>query len=88
MTAFMEQFGFLIIVLLLAASGAVVLITSSNSKPRTGPRPIWHYLLIWPLLLERGSRDRQMDDRWLTRRETIGWTAVVLLLVVAIVFGL
>jgi hypothetical protein len=85
----MERSVFFVVVLVFAGAGVTaLLIYAKKLKPRRGPRPIWHYLLLWPLILERDRQDSASSGRMLSTRETVGWIMVVLLLVVAIVFGL
>jgi hypothetical protein len=80
---------FFVVALVLGGVGVTVLLLYAKQlKPRTGPRPIWHYLLLWPLILERDKRNQNSWGRMLSTRETIGWIAVVLLIVIALVFKL
>jgi hypothetical protein len=85
----MERSVFFIIVLVSAGiSATALLLCAKRLKPRTGQRPIWHYVLLWPLILERDRRNQGSRGRALSTRETLGWIAVVLLIVIALVFNL
>lgn len=65
-----------------------LLLYAKRLKPRTGQRPIWHYVLLWPLILERDKRNQDSWGRALSTRETLGWIAVVLLMIIVLVFNL
>jgi hypothetical protein len=79
---------FFIVLVLAAAFTGTLLVYARKSKPRSGQRPIWHYLLLWPILLEKDRRNDNSSSRMLSTRETIGWLIVVLLIIAAIVFDL
>jgi hypothetical protein len=85
----MSQPVFFIIVLVFAGvTAAALLLYAARLRPRTRQRPIWHYVLVWPLILERGKRNQDSRGSALSTRETLGWIAVVLLIVTALVFNL
>ena len=85
----MSRPAFFIIVLMCVGVGAsALLLYAKRLKPRTGRRPVWHYMLLWPLILERDRRNQDSWGRALSMRETLGWIAVVLLIVIALVFNL
>jgi hypothetical protein len=47
-------------------------------------RSKWDYLLVWPVILKRGSTPR--GSNILSAREFIGWGVIIILLVAAVVF--
>src|ERR1019366_3682378 len=57
----MEWSGILYVVLPLAAALVLVLVLvlimyPVKPKAREAPRPVWHYLLLWPLIVDMGAR--------------------------------
>jgi len=87
----MEKFIFLFVILLGAAALAAALLAYARSpRPRQGPRPVWHYLLIWPLILEKNQKTTDASDaaRVLSTREIIGWLIVAALIIAAFAFKL
>jgi hypothetical protein len=73
-------------ILLTAAVG--LLIDAKEPKPRRGRRPIWHYLLVWPILLDKSRQNVTASGRIFTTREIVGWIIVLLLAISAFVFEL
>lgn len=58
-------------------------IRSVDQSPLT-----WDYALLWPLLLNKTSATTARGQRrLLTTREIVGWLVVLILIVVAVVFG-
>jgi hypothetical protein len=79
---------FFVIVILAAAAAVGLLLYAKKLRPREGPRPIWHYVLLWPILIEKNRRNDSTSGRTFTAREIAGWIIVLLLVVSAFVFNL
>jgi hypothetical protein len=79
----MSEFAFAVLAFAtLGLIGSYVVIRQSR---KTGRRSVWSYILIWPLILERESK----EDRGLfTKRELIGWGLLLLLIVLAVSLNL
>jgi hypothetical protein len=86
---FWETYGVLAILLLLAVAGAVSLLAiRKRPLPRDAPRPWWHFVLLWPIVLERNNPKRPAGLGQLSKREVVGWVVVLALIILAIVFEL
>lgn len=83
-----ERYGIFSILMLFAVVWAAFLLGRRNKySRRDGPRPVWHYFLLWPLILQRDDLGKRTGKSLLSSREVAGWVVVVLLLVLAIAFG-
>jgi hypothetical protein len=71
-----------VVIAIVAAIGSYLVIRRTK---RTGRRSLWSYVLLWPLLFERGEQE---GGRLFTKRELIGWGLLLLLIVVAVSFNL
>ena len=84
------HFGFVVLALLLGIAGLVAAYSRSRMQVRgtSQRRSIWDYLLIWPLLFGSASIEdkAKRGGRPLTNRELLGWIAVAVLIVLAIIF--
>jgi hypothetical protein len=80
----MSQYSYLIATLALAVAGlALVYAIQTRSAGRSNERRPWfHYVLLWPLVLDADKAKR--DGRFLTPREWIGWTVVGLVIALAV----
>jgi hypothetical protein len=86
----MARHGFLVLTVLIGLGGlfaayyrAQKYIRSEDQSPSA-----WDYVLLWPLLLNKTSADSASRQRTLlTTREIVGWLVVLLLIVVAVIFG-
>ena len=57
----------------------------SHRKQTAGQkRPWFHYVLLWPIVLDADKEKR--NGRFLTPREWLGWGIVVVVVVLAVVF--
>lgn len=81
----MSGFVFAALVLALAALGLIGGYFVVRKSKRTGRRSVWSYVLLWPLLFER---ERPEGGGLFTKRELVGWGLLLLLIVVAVAFGL
>jgi len=65
----------------------VIALVMYARSPRTGGelKLRWHYVLLWPLLIDWLQKDPKRAGVLFTKRELIGWGIVVLLVVVAII---
>lgn len=56
-------------------------------SPRSGDgfRLRWHYVFLWPLVIDWLQKDPKRAGVLFTKRELVGWGIVVLLVVVAII---
>jgi hypothetical protein len=83
----MEWSGILYVVLPLAAALVLVLIMYPvKPKAREAPRPVWHYLLLWPLIVDMGARQAN-PGRIARTFKVIGRVIVAALMIVAMVFA-
>src|ERR1035441_6039815 len=83
----MEWSGILYVVLPLAAALVLVLIMyPAKPKAREAPRPVWHYLLLWPLIVDMGARQAN-PGRIARTFKVIGRVIVAALMIVAMVFA-
>jgi hypothetical protein len=82
----MGQHAYLVgaIVIGLAFVGVVYLVYTRTPTDPGQRRPWFHYLLLWPLILDADKSKR--GGRLLTTRELLGWGIVALVALVAIVF--
>jgi hypothetical protein len=81
----MTRYGFVLLVALLGIAGLVASYCraqSSTTEQKT-QHSKWDYLLVWPLILKRGSTRR--SNKLLYAREFIGWGIVATLIVAAVV---
>jgi len=86
---FWETHGILAILIVLAVAGAVSLLAiRTRPLPRDVPRPWWHFVLLWPIALERSNPKRPARLGQLSKREVVGWVVVLALIVLAIFFEL
>jgi CDP-diglyceride synthetase len=81
----MSGFVFAALVLGLAVLGLVGSYFVIRKNKRSGRRSVWSYVLLWPLLFER---ERPEGGGLFTKRELIGWGILLLLIAVAVGFGL
>lgn len=81
----MTDFLFPVLVLVLVVTALVGSYFVIQHTKKTGRRSLWSYVLLWPLLFERGQQD---GDRLFTKRELIGWGLLLLLIAMAVSFNL
>jgi CDP-diglyceride synthetase len=81
----MSGFVFAAVVLGLAVLGLVGSYFVIRKNKRSGRRSVWSYVLLWPLLFER---ERPEGGGLFTKREPIGWGLLLLLIALAVTFGL
>jgi hypothetical protein len=82
----MPRYGFVLLAALLGIAGLIASYCraqSSTTKHKT-KHSKWDYLLVWPLILKRGSTTR--GSKILSAREFIAWGVVVILILAAVVF--
>jgi hypothetical protein len=81
-------YGMIALVVFLGAVGLLIaLLLSKRARAPGEPRPLMHYVLLWPLLFDRErERDPARGDRLFTARELIGWSVVLALIVLGVVF--
>jgi hypothetical protein len=60
----------------------IYLIQTNRPAPKDEGRPWFHYILLWPLILD-ADKDKR-GGKQLTNRELIGWGIVILVAAVAI----
>jgi hypothetical protein len=85
---FWENYGVLSIVIALAVTGVVsLLVIRERPSPRNAARPWWHFVLLWPIVLERDNPKRPVGLGQLSKRELIGWVIVLVLIILAIIFA-
>jgi hypothetical protein len=82
----LPRYGFVLLVAMIGIAGLVASYcrarSSSTEQKTKGSK--WDYLLLWPLILKRGSAQR--GSKLLSAREFIGWCIVAILIIVAVVF--
>jgi hypothetical protein len=82
----MPRYGFVLLAALLGIAGLVASYCRAQSSltEHKTKHSKWDYLLVWPLILKRGSTPR--SSKILSAREFIGWGVVIILIVAAVVF--
>jgi hypothetical protein len=87
----MARHDFVILVILIGLSSLFAAYYRAQRYPRSEDKShsVWDYVLLWPLLFNKTSANPATPrrNRFLTTREIVGWVVVVLLMVVAIIFG-
>jgi hypothetical protein len=86
----MARHGFFVFTILIGLSGLFAAYYRAQKHERSDDQSpsVWDYVLLWPLLInKRSSATPSRQRRLLTTRETMGWLVVLLLIVVAILFG-
>jgi hypothetical protein len=77
----MARYGFLVLALVIGLGGlfASYCRTQSRISSKDQSRSMWDYLLLWPLLFNRGSAVTAdpKRDRVLTTRAILGWLVVL-----------
>jgi hypothetical protein len=82
----MAQYSYVIGgVLLFLASALAIYLARARRVSAPPKRSFLDYLLLWPIILEADQDKR--GGKFLTGREWVGWLAVVLLIVGAILFA-
>jgi integral membrane sensor domain MASE1 len=71
-------------VFILLAFVAVLYFVFRRPQTGTSKRPLLHYLLLWPIILDADKSKR--NGKSLTKREWFGWLAVLLIIVTAVIF--
>jgi hypothetical protein len=80
--------GFVVLVIAIGAVGLIAALLMARRSPASRkPRSLLDYVLLWPLLFDKErERDPQRGDRFLTKREAIGWIVVIAIIVLAVIF--
>jgi hypothetical protein len=85
----MPRSAYAVSVVLIGVAGLALLwAVVKNPRRPDRSRPTWHYILLWPLILEKRWERKGTSGRIFTNRELIGWSVVIVLLIVVFVFGL
>lgn len=78
--------AWLLITIAIGLAGLVIALSRSKERRAEGAnrRSAWDYILLWPLLFDRGRR--KSGGSLFSRREAAGWIIVLALMLAAIVF--
>jgi hypothetical protein len=86
----MARSSFFVITILVGLGGLFAAYYRAEKYVRSEDQSpsVWDYVLLWPFLFNKKSADlASRQRRLLTTREIAGWLIVLLLIVVATVFG-
>jgi hypothetical protein len=86
----MARYGFFVLTIVIGLSGLFAAYYRAQKYVRSEDQSpsVWDYVLLWPLLFNKTSADTaSRQRRLLTTREIVGWLIVLVLIVVAILFG-
>ena len=64
-----------------------LILYARKSEPSGEFKFKWHYLFLWPLLIDWLQKDPKRAGVLFTKRELIGWAIVLLVVVVAIIIN-
>ena len=82
-----DYWPFLLVCLFGAAFIAALVLYSRRAKSVGELKFKRHYLLIWPLLIDRLQKDPKRAGVLFTKRELVGWGLVLTVVVVAIIIN-
>jgi AraC-like DNA-binding protein len=87
--SFVGRLGFVGIAVVVGVAGlTAVYLRARRSPPKSGPRSLLDYLLLWPLILGKREKNPGENGRLFGSRELIGWVIVIALAIAAVVLGL
>jgi hypothetical protein len=76
------------LVCLIAIVFVVALVLYARKSEPVGEMKLkWHYIFLWPLLIDWLRKDPKRPGTFFTKRELIGWAVVLLIVVLAIIIN-